>query len=422
MEDDDSTHKFIDDLIYRDAKCYCRHIGYRSKKPGGCFYGMTAKMMSLLERNDPTLHGLIVDGRDWIKGSGRLFGESTGLYTLRIEDGTGTADRSWLDELCRGITHNRSIESFSLTSWCKSDTDIFGILFPFLQYNSSLRYIHVSLEHLGSFATSLSQCQNGQLEYINVISRGSTEAEAVALFRSLNEQPKLTDLSIRMYRSHAIIDVHCITILKNALNKHNSVLKLTMRLDLSKEGWKIFASILSHPVCSILKLEIEAKRVNVIHLARAMAANNSLRHLSITGVRSPKTSENCWGILHRALCDVSSINKTFSSNHTLHELVVSQELSLQEEIYDDKPLPNDISSLLDMNKIEDKAQVARKKILKYHFTEEGKDVHVFARMPLPTMPVAIEWISRDQNEFSLMYEVLRSVPALFERLASNVET
>ena len=415
-DDDDSTNKFIDDLIYRDAKCYCRHIGYRSKKPGGCKLGMSAERISQLERNDPTLHGLIVNGRDWIKGSGHVFGETTCLYTLNIEDGTGTADRSWLDELCRGITHNRSIESFSLTSWCKSDTDIFGNLFPFLQYNSSLRYIHVSIEHLGSFATSLSRCQNGQLEYINVISRGSTEAEVATLFGSLNEQPKLTNLSIRMYRSHAIIDVDGITILKNALIKHNSVLKLTMRLDLSKEGWKIFASILSHPACSILKLEIEAKRVNVIHLARAMAANNSLRHLYVTGVRSPNTSENCWGILHRALCDVSSINKTFSSNHTLHELVVSQELSLQEEIYDDKPLPSDISSLLDMNKIEDKAQVARHKILKFHFTED-KDVHVFARtMPLTTMPVAIEWIGRNRTEFLLMYEVVRSVPALFERL------
>ena len=206
---------------------------------------MTAKRISQLEHNDPTLHGLIVDGKDWIKGSGRVFGETSCLYTLKIED--RAADKSWLDDLCHGISHNRSIESFSFSSWCKSDTDIFGRFFPFLQYNSNLRCVDVSLENLGSFAAALSRCQNGQLEYINVISRGGTEAEAAALFGSLNEQPKLTNLMIRMYRSRAVIDVDSITILKNALNKHNSVLTLTMRLEISTEGWKSFALTLSHP-------------------------------------------------------------------------------------------------------------------------------------------------------------------------------
>ena len=104
----------------------------------------------------------------------------------------------------------------------------------------------------------------------------------------------------------------------------------------------------------------------------------------------------------------------------LHKMVVSRVICMDRSVYDDKPIPSDIAQLLEMNKTEDKAKVARQKIIKYHFFGEGKDIHVFSRMPSTTLPIAIEWIGRNRTEFTLMYEVVRVIPALFERLAGSV--
>lgn len=383
-------------------------------------WGISAERLLKFERNDPGVVGLILDGTGWVEGSGRVFGDNKSLNRIQIYD--AKKDKSWLVDLCQGLSRNRTLESLSIesSSWCKSDLDIFGILSPFLEHNSCLRSIDVSHDNFGALAVCLSRCKMGHLEFISVSSRGGTEAEAATFFDSLNEQPKLTDLAFRMFRSHSRIGVDCITILKNALNRHNTLLLLVLRIELSEAGWEIFLSVLSHPQCSIQTLEIEARRFNVIHLARALAANNSLRHLCITCDRSPEVTIECWDILSRALCDVSSIERTWSSNHMLHKLVVSEVISANHELFDDKPIPSVTSSLLEMNKNENKAEVARQKILTYHFSEEGKKaIHVFAHMPVTTIPVAIAWIGRDRIEFTLMYDVVRAVPALFERLAGS---
>ena len=417
--DTSSAAKLLLDELFANKECYCKHEGYQKK----CMYssGLSADRLLQLERNEPDLDGLMLTGSDWIDGAGRVFGDNTSLNRVCIFDARG--DKTWLKDLYRGLSRNRTIENFSLesSSLCKSDPDIFSLLSPFFEHNSNLRCVDVKLLDLGLFAASLSHCKMGQLEYINVTSHRGSEVEAAMLFETLHDQPKVTNFKFRMYRTPDWIDTDSITILKNALNKYNTVLHLVLRLEITDAGWPIFSSVLSHPQCSIQILEIEAKRVDVIHLARVLALNNSLRHLYVSCDWSPEVSDDCWEVISRALCHSSSANSTFSSNHMLHKVVVSRVISMMEhEMYDDKPIPSDIALLLEMNKTEDKAEVARQKIVKYHFTDEGKDIHVFARMPSTTLPIAIEWIGRNCTEFTLMYEVVRVVPALFERLAGSV--
>jgi hypothetical protein len=418
MNTSSATDLWLDEL-FANKECYCKHVGYQKK----CSYSMALSadmLLKLVESNDPEVEGLTVLEINWIDGVGCAFGDNTSLNRIQIYD--GEKDKTWLKDLYRGLSRNRTIESFSLesSSSCKSDPDIFCLLSPFFEHNSNLRCIDVKLLDLGLFAASLSHCKMGQLEYINVTSHRGSEVEAAMLFETLHDQPKVTNFKFRMYRTPDWIDTDSITILKNALNKYNTVLHLVLRLEITDAGWPIFSSVLSHPQCSIQILEIEAKRVDVIHLARVLALNNSLRHLYVSCDWSPEVSDDCWEVISRALCHSSSANSTFSSNHMLHKLVVSRVISMEHEMYDDKPIPSDIALLLEMNKTEDKAEVARQKIVKYHFTDEGKDIHVFARMPSTTLPIAIEWIGRNRTEFTLMYEVVRVIPALFERLAGSV--
>ncbi len=117
-----------------------------------------------------------------------------------------------------------------------------------------------------------------------------------------------------------------------------------------------------------------------------------------------------WTVLSRSLCDRSSIDRTYSSNHRFHSLDGEDDASSSIG-----GVPDEILSLLRMNRFEkNKAEVARKKILKCHFAEGGTNNHEFSRMPLTIMPVAIEWIGRHKSELSLMYNVIRELPTLFD--------
>jgi hypothetical protein len=140
-----------------------------------------------------------------------------------------------------------------------------------------------------------------------------------------------------------------------------------------------------------------------------VVANN--RTLTTLHIGGDKITDRSWAALSHALCDESSIENTYSSNHTLHTL----------EKFDDfrAEIPDDLSSLLHLNKNLDKASVRRQKILIRHFHRAARGVVVkgipkINGLRRSTLPSALEWIGRDVLGFSVMYNVVRGIPALFE--------
>ena len=126
-----------------------------------------------------------------------------------------------------------------------------------------------------------------------------------------------------------------------------------------------------------------------------------------------------------ALASNTSIDSTYYSNHTFGRIWT------RPQGYSDYDMPDYILPLLQMNRIKDKSQVARLKIIKYHFYEEGDDsdtayqIGVFAHMPEIMMPFALEWIGREifaglhilenrNHAFTLMYRIVRGMPMLFD--------
>ena len=68
---------------------------------------------------------------------------------------------------------------------------------------------------------------------------------------------------------------------------------------------------------------------------------------------------------------------------------------------------------MNVNLNDDKAEVAREKILKHHFAgESAEKFTVFASMPESVLAHAIAWIGRDKLGHSLMYEFVRTFPHL----------
>ncbi len=78
-----------------------------------------------------------------------------------------------------------------------------------------------------------------------------------------------------------------------------------------------------------------------------------------------------------------------------------------------EPISDEIRSLLDMIKNPIKVDVARSKILKYHFCGEKTSIHELMCIHETVLPYAIEWIGSDEHGYSAMFEFVKSFPALF---------
>ena len=91
-----------------------------------------------------------------------------------------------------------------------------------------------------------------------------------------------------------------------------------------------------------------------------------------------------WDAITLALCDGSSIDATFNSNHVLEKVWGEWERRQQER------LPNDLFDLLQLNASDmSKFDAARKKILLTHFHKQTKSMKVFEdEMDLPVIPHA----------------------------------
>ena len=84
----------------------------------------------------------------------------------------------------------------------------------------------------------------------------------------------------------------------------------------------------------------------------------------------------------------SSILSTYHSNHTLQKLCPSYQ-------YNDVYLPEDLRSLLRINRESSASDAARCKITNAHFSGSTTKISIFADMKLNVLPIAIAWFGQD---------------------------
>lgn len=91
--------------------------------------------------------------------------------------------------------------------------------------------------------------------------------------------------------------------------------------------------------------------------------------LEVIGLSKNDIDDEGWGVLSCVLCDKSSIQRTYTSNHTLREIDLSTRPADEENTsYKTKEIPDHVASLLRMNSERNKTVVARHKILTHHFS------------------------------------------------------
>ena len=350
-----------------------------------------------------------------------------------------------IEDLCRGINNNRSLKNIGFYQDINTlEGNIFGMLDPFFKNNHKLIEVVVqncelraegvrllslaigSCKSLKHFTFANNEIVNGQLADIIMalsvhpqlkklellrMNIGRNECTALAtLLRNTTkhlQQINLRDNNIGDDRIEALI---------NALGASGGgselkVLNLGSNPSITTKGWKIVSTLLEIPGSNLVKLDISDNNLGdggALIFANAVRGKDTLKYLDLSG---NEISREGWTSFSKLLCDTSSVNNTYLSNHTLWSLYMSGNVSA------------DVQSYLTLNaSSRDKGRIAMTKILQHH---SHFDMQPFFEWEFKVLPLIINWLENADactNEFdeqikrtklSCMYDFVREFPMLY---------
>ena len=189
------------------------------------------------------------------------------------------------------------------------------------------------------------------------------------------------------------------------------VLNLGSNPSITSKGWKIVSTLLEIPGSNLVKLDISDNNLGdggALIFANAVRGKDTLKYLDLSG---NEISREGWTSFSKLLCDTSSVNNTYLSNHTLWSLYMSGNVSA------------DVQSYLTLNaSSRDKGRIAMTKILQHH---SHFDIQPFFEWEFKVLPLVIDWFAKaaacttefdeqiSKMKLSCMYDFVREFPMLY---------
>ena len=371
---------------------------------------------------------------------GYYIGNNTSLKALRLtSDMLVGGFNNDIDQFFRGVNINRSIQKISFHSMDLSGGEIFQSLRPFFENNHNLSEFIVEHCVIGAacarqFSMALGVC-NKSLKFVRLEDSHMGEARLVEIIEALSVHTQLEKLIL--WRMN--IGTNECTALANLLRGTSELQTLDLSCNAIDDGgvdalvgvltnsrlqhMYLSSNRITAGACQSLAVlltnmssnleELSLYRNNIgnegaLILSNALTSNRKLKELDLEG--NGITVEG-WSSFSKVLCDTSSVNNTFHSNHTLGRLGTPS-------------ISADLRSLLTLNRSsEDKKEVAIKKIIKHH--------HHFVMQPffewdLKVLPIAINWFETAQSivndkeeetgklKLGVIYQFIRAMPEVFE--------
>ena len=205
-----------------------------------------------------------------------------------------------------------------------------------------------------------------------------------------------------------------IEVLVHSLNSHQlQQLYLVDNPLITTRGWKLIASLLKSANSNIERIYIKRNTIDndaVAALTSALVNNRSLTTLDIDNESLTAEGSN---YVHKLLCNTSSVNATFLSNHTLGWLGSTADI------------PNEtIAPLLRLNRRDDEEEIATIKMLQCH---DDFDMQSFFEWELKVLPLVIGWFEKasayempedfepniESRKLSTIYQFARGMPVLY---------
>eukprot|EP00984_Skeletonema_dohrnii_P029685 scaffold20524_cov85-Skeletonema_dohrnii-CCMP3373.AAC.5 len=168
---------------------------------------------------------------------------------------------------------------------------------------------------------------------------------------------------------------------------HSRVLDLDRNGSITSTGLSYLSSSIRSYSCRVETLYLQNITIGddgLEVLAQGLADNKSVRSLYLSDLHDDVSITSAgWVAFSRALCDTSSVNNTYLSNHTICDF--------WNEDYEERPIPpQDISLHLQLNK-EHPQHAARCKILMSH---RNLDMAPFLQWKMKFLPLALAWFER----------------------------
>ena len=338
---------------------------------------------------------------------GRVIKESATLKVLDLSSNETATSHGWSRILSDVCIHNSALVRLSLYS-TDIDNDCLVTLASWMTNNSRLKYLDLASNEQVSL--------DGWLAFFGVLHDTNSGLETLDISNNQISLSSAPFMDVQEGFGIIVKTLQLVSTMVNSLGSLRSMKKLDLSSSLvSLPSWNwagSLANILHNQSCDLESLSLTHNDIEdegVISFSAALANNNSLRELKLNGSISV-ISDLGWGALTKALCDMSSIEATYTSNHTLH--CVSSE-----DDDDDDDMPYSLEELLYINKYNTTSKAAREKIIKYHMLkDDGIDVGVFIDMELNKLPSAVLWMGRGKDGIglSVIYQLCKSLPCLFE--------
>jgi len=118
-----------------------------------------------------------------------------------------------------------------------------------------------------------------------------------------------------------ITDEHFLPMVE-AMREHNSVEELCLSANLiGNTGGQALATLLEDSNCNLHTLELQGNQIGIIGvkaIAEGLATNTKLKKLNLHNNPIDRPLPQ---IFYKVVCDKTSVNSTFSSNHTIEEIL-----------------------------------------------------------------------------------------------------
>ena len=357
-----------------------------------------------IEQNDTEFTGLQTssDASDYSR-LGVAIGNNTHLKTLVVAlDEEGSLDVA-SNEFFDGLKRNSSINDLELN--CMNQTLVGGvghiILKSYQKNNNNLtrRITDAVLDNGGGnvIAETVRWCRN--LRIINFGWNNITDEQLLPIVESIRGHRMLENLYLYSNR-------------------------------IGNVGCRALATLLEDPSCNLKLLKLNSNRIgNEGATAIANSLVNNI-NLKILDLNENPFEPSLVGIFCTMLCNTSSVNDMYRSNHTLKTLVLSDEQRGQHA--------NHLATLQRLNR-ENKRQVAIKKILKYHPNIDMEPLFEWdtdGEQSLKALPYIFDWFKRageavagdidredyhvEEKKLSAIFQFAKAMPLLVVP-ASNIK-
>ena len=365
------------------------------------------------------------------EGLARLLQNSSEtLETLEIQNlNNPKRHLSFFDEIkafFNEIKECKSLEVLEYTN-CRDQEDL--IQLASVLSNLPLRHLGLSNSDIGTdaaMAISDGISQNRTLETLDLQCIDTSDDIFMLMIPGILG-PASTIKHLHFECGYALTDASILS-LADALVNNCTLEKFVLRETYSVTifGWRAFSRVLgsSRSVLRELQLSDSAIDDDIITAFAYELSRNPDSKLKCLGI-SARDREDLsitnvgWSAILNLLCNRSNIDATWSSNHTLYDIGdISVEGSDQDSDdsdtdEDEVKMPAKLYDLLEMNKLADKKQVARMKVIEHHFSE-GFDASVLAGDGQKLLPRTISWFGRDSLGYPAVYNIIRTMPELCE--------